>query len=502
MPERIYRALSPVVRRQRALLMLRGMLVGCVIASLAGMYLGVVRLLGREVSPLAAIAVLAGGPLLGLIIGAMAGWGWRRAARAVDDHYGLKDRSFTALAFSEGPADDALRTLQIRDAEGHLAKVSAREVVPFRMPKTLPYAAATLAAAIVLLAWPPLGSKKVEAAAPEPLPAAAVTAERTEDYHKELEKFAREEKDKDVEDLVKELEAKVEELNKPGVDQKEFLAKLSEMQAAIQQTQAKYNIGLVDAQLQALGAALMSANPTEAAGQALSEGKFDQAAKELEKLEEPPADKKETRSLEEKLKQLAKAMGDVGLGQMGGATGEMAEGVKSSNKAKFKKASQMLAEIAKGHGKRKRIKQVLDAEIETLSECKGECESEIVRRGKKPEKSLTSSLNIGAATSGNVLGDKTNLQSKRDVKEITGVEGDGSSEMETTHSPEGKQQAARGYRESYQKYKKMSESVLDSEPIPLGHRQAIRKYFELIRPEGGQRDVKADAPRGEPAPSR
>ena len=28
----------------------------------------------------------------------------------------------------------------------------------------------------------------------------------------------------------------------------------------------------------------------------------------------------------------------------------------------------------------------------------------------------------------------------------------------------------------------MSEAVLESEPIPLGQRQTIRKYFELIRP--------------------
>ncbi len=501
MPERIYAALSPVVRRHRAILMLKSALVGLAVASVAGIYLGVVRLLGREVSPLAAIGLLVGGPALGLVVGAMASWGWRRAARAVDDHYGLKDRSFTALAFLDKGAGEPLRELQLRDAEGHLTKVSARDVVPFRMPRLMPYALAMLAAAIALLAWPPLGSRKVEAAAREPLPGAQVTAERIDEYHKELEKFAREQKDKDIEDLAKELEQKVEELNRPGVDQKEFLAKLSEMQAAIQQTQAKYNIGLVDAQLQSLGAAMMSANPTEAAGQALQDGKFDQAAKELEKLEEPPVDKKETRSLEEKLKQLAKAMGDVGLGQMSGATGELADGVKSSNKAKFKKATQTLADIAKGHGKRKRIKQILDAELETLGECK-ECNSEFATRGKRPEKSTTPSQSWGLATSGNVIGDKTSLQSKRDVKEITGIEGEGSSEMETTHSPEGRQTAARGYRESYLKYKKMSESVLDSEPIPLGHRQAIRKYFELIRPEGGGSDAKTDAPKAEPAPSR
>ena len=47
--------------------------------------------------------------------------------------------------------------------------------------------------------------------------------------------------------------------------------------------------------------------------------------------------------------------------------------------------------------------------------------------------------------------------------------------------------AARGYTsESYSEVQEdVRGSVLDSEPIPLGHRQTIRKYFELIRPEGG-----------------
>jgi len=485
MPERIYRELRPVVRRQRAMLMLRSMLVGLVAASVAGIYLGVMRLIGREVSPIVAVALLLGGPALGLIVGAVGGWGWRRAARAVDDHYGLKDRSFTALAFLNSGGAHPLRELQVRDAEGHLAKISPSDIVPFRVPRSAPYAFGLLAAAVVLLCMPPLGSHKARAASKELPPGVRNVAEKEEENLKELEKFARENDDKDLEGLVKQLEAKVEEMKQPGVDVKEALAKLSEMQAAIAAKQAQYNVGLVDAQLQSLGAAMMSANPTEAAGQALQDGKFDQAAKELEKLEDPPVEKKETKSLEEKLKQLAKAMGDVGLGQLGGATGEMAEGVKSQNKAKFRKATRELASLSKAHGKRRKLKEILDAEVDSLNESKGECDSQFAMRGKKPEKSTSPSNDWGLSTSGNVLGDKTKLQSKRDVKEVTGIEGDGSSEMETTHSPEGRQAAARGYRESYQKYKKMSESVLDSEPIPLGHRQAIRKYFELIRPEGG-----------------
>lgn len=60
------------------------------------------------------------------------------------------------------------------------------------------------------------------------------------------------------------------------------------------------------------------------------------------------------------------------------------------------------------------------------------------------------------------------------------------SESETTHSVEGRQEAGRAYRDVYQKYRKMSESVLDSEAIPLGHRQTIRRYFELIRPQSDE----------------
>ena len=37
----------------------------------------------------------------------------------------------------------------------------------------------------------------------------------------------------------------------------------------------------------------------------------------------------------------------------------------------------------------------------------------------------------------------------------------------------------------------MTEAALNSEPIPLGHRQTIRAYFELIRPQGDEAE-KAD----------
>ena len=172
--------------------------------------------------------------------------------------------------------------------------------------------------------------------------------------------------------------------------------------------------------------------------------------------------------------------------EMSEAATELADGIKGGNSPKIQKGAKGIASSARNHARRRRIKEILDAEIEDLNESKARTKEKSNRatRYRKPERSKSPSSDWGAAISGNE-GDPTNLAANREQKDITGNPGDGPSEMETTHSPEGRQAAARGYRQSYQKYRKMSEAVLDSEPIPLGHRQAIRKYFELIRPQSG-----------------
>jgi hypothetical protein len=45
----------------------------------------------------------------------------------------------------------------------------------------------------------------------------------------------------------------------------------------------------------------------------------------------------------------------------------------------------------------------------------------------------------------------------------------------------------------------MSEAVLESEAIPLGQRQMIRKYFELIRPQNAELPDKPADAKKEPA---
>jgi hypothetical protein len=480
----LYTKLAPVQRRQRWLFALRTAVLGLLAGSLGGIGLGLARALaGWPIAPWAAAAVLASGPLVGALVGLVWPRGWRAAAAAVDAHYRLKDRSTTALAFAIRPSVTVLHQLQVHDAVEHLTGVASRQVVPLRLPRTLPYAVGAFAVAVTLLVWP-LGSQVVDAGLPEPPPAIVAEAERILEDLKDFDELARQDQNQELQQLVQELREKAEEMKQPGVDLREALAKLSEMQAAILAQQAQYNVGLVDGQLQSLGSAMSAATPLQGAGKALQEAKYEKAAKELEEMEDPQFDRKEAKALEEKLKQVAKEMADVGLGQMSEAASEMAEGAKGG-KGKFQKGARELARQVRSHERRRHINQLLTAEMERLNEGKCNCQANSLVKGKNPYKSLSPSSTFGMETSGNVEGTKTNLLAQRNLEQVTGNPGEGPAEVETTHSAEGRQQAGRAYRDVYNQYRRMSEAVLDSEPIPLGHRRTIRRYFELIRPQTG-----------------
>jgi hypothetical protein len=429
-------------------------------------------------------------PLAATALGFLGGLLWRRnlhdAAAAVDDFYTLKDRAATALEFSAGAKESPLHALALADAMAHLEKVNPRQVVPLRMPRVLPYAVATFSVALILVALT-IWNSPVSASPAAPLEVVLAQADRLTEEIRELDDFASKEKDPEIEKLVKELKAAIEKLKKPGADEREALAKLSEMQTALQTEQAKHNPAAVDAQLQAVGEALALADPLAEAGQALTSGNYEKAAQELEKAEPPELDRKTEKALREKLEQIAKQMNSDGQNSLSAATGEMSQGIGGDGK-KFSEGSSKLAGEARKQGKRKKLMDLLKKQCNSLGECKCECEGNCNSNstGKKNGKG---GKKAGTAASGGELGEKTALFGNKKMEKITGKQSDsGETEIETTHSPEGEQAAQRDYRQNYAKYKKISESVLENEPIPLGHRQTIRRYFESIRPDQNETD--------------
>jgi hypothetical protein len=494
MDKRIFETLGPVRRRQRGLLTLQGAALGLLTSSLAGIALGLWRWNGTGQVHLAwSLGLLAAGPLLGALVGLLRGKGWGTAASAIDARYQLKDRVVTALDFLRRPAGTALHELQVADAEQHLLGVDPRRVVPFRAPASLPWALGTSLVALALLLWP---RPSLQARPVAPLEEVVAAAEDARIGLEELEKVAEKQEDKNLERLVQMMRDKIEEMKQPGVDVREALAKLSEMQSAIAAQQAMYNVGLVDAQMKSLGEALAVTQSLESAGNSLQQEKYNKAAQELEQAE-PSFERKESRTLKEKLKQTAKAMGLSGLGELGESTNELAESLEDANSCEG--ALKKLGKLARSQGRRKEIGDLLKLQSQCLSECKGNCQKNGGAQVRLRKKSDKPSSTWGRGISGNTDGEKTALDSTRKQDNLKGQMDEGPSEIETVHSPEGRQAAARAYREQYQKYRRLTEAALNSEPIPLGHRQTIRRYFELIRPQGDE--VEKSGPPAGTAPS-
>lgn len=486
MRENLFRQLQPIRQRQRTVNVIRAAVWGLAGGSVAATVLGILRLAGTLSSAGTGWGVLLGVPLVVAASAAVWGWlktDWLPAARAVDGHYELKDRTETALAFLRheqvGQADE-LQRLQLADAVQHLQRVEAKQVVPLVLPSSLRWAAVTTALAVVLLCWP-TGRSQVSAGPSQPIDAIVAEAEIVEEDLKELLEELPEEHDPEIDALVKELLAKAQEMKEPGVDLREALAKLSEMQSALQAIAAEFNVAATDEQLKAVGEALQSAKSLQEAGQALQSGQYDKASEALAKLDNPQLDRKESRAVADKLNKASDAAEQKGLKKLSEAAKQTAEGLDKDNSSQTKTGLSKLAEAAMQQGNSKKISQLLKRQGDKLAESKSKCQGNGQNNGNKPGN--RPSLKAGRGTNETVQGARTELDAKRDEQKIQGQKGDqGNSDVETISSTEADEQAKRGLKEVYHKYRKLSDAVLESEDIPLGHRQTIRRYFEAIRP--------------------
>ena len=170
----IFARLTPVCSAQRRRAMLqatgRGLLGGSAVAvalGLVNLALGTAPLFST-VFPnaswwLVRWALLPGLAVVALLAGpSIAAWGARRrkpdrhaAAAAVDRHYGLDDRTRTALTFLEKTDRKPLEEMQIADCAERLAGIDPRAVVPGGLPKPWGAALALSVLAVAAIAGPP-----------------------------------------------------------------------------------------------------------------------------------------------------------------------------------------------------------------------------------------------------------------------------------------------------------------------------------------------------------
>ena len=433
---------------------------------------------------------IAGGAI-GLVFGALRRTDSRDAARVVDQHYDLKDRSITALQFQDESSTDTIRRLQVEETNQHLSKVDATECVPISASRTQLRWLSGLAAAVALVIF--AGSwfaPEVEAKSILPL-AQNQSADLRETMLPELEELAKETDDPELDKLVEELEEKLEEMDTQSLDEADLLATLSEMEQSLAEARDAMKLDMTDTMMKALASAMKPSDQMKKAAEAMEAENYEEASEQLKQIDPDQLGDKQRRAVADNMKKMLSKLQPGQQGQLSETISQLAEGLDSKNSSECKKCLSKLASQCKSQGQCKKAGNCMSCQLNRLAQCKSQCRGQC--NSNSVAKSNSPSTKAGKGASGQPLGDKaTELDSNRQQQQLAGAQGEGPSETEILQAPEGEQQAVRQYAARYNKFKREAEAVLNSEPLPMGHRETVRTYFEAIRPNSETDELTAD----------
>lgn len=421
-------------------------------------------------------------------------------AQRSDECYCLKDRLLTATQILKKNGVTPLEQLQLEDAAVFADGIEPQRVAPYRVPKYFKTALAMSVLAFVLGVLPPLPQQQDTAEAVEPVPqtALSVTQLLGEDFIEDIEQLAEKNPNertvKELSDKMKEYVKRLEEVKN---DRKEILAAVSEMEEELRQAIRELQHGTGET-MKKIGEALTAAQATQQAGEALKDGRFADAKEQLQKFDGKAVNSmtsQERDTVTKMMEDITKAMEQSGQqnGQQAlkDAAQKFGDAMDVNDGEKAKEAAAQLAEESGKQALRNEITEALEGKLSMLglnkSEQNGGDSGEGANDGgNSTNKATEESKNWGTGAAGNPNeGQETNLEGNRERQNITGsMTGEGESEYEKFRSNDvSQEQTSRQFRESFQEYRRMSEQVLESEPLPLGQRQMIRRYFKAIEPK-------------------
>lgn len=481
----------------RRRLQLRGLWQGASVGLLTGATAGCAVALGMltlgQRSPLWLPPALSlSATLGGLLLSLRRPVGLGYTARWIDSQFGLKDRLETGLRFLAQSELDAVQRLQIEDAARTLESINPDRVVKLQTPQNWNRGLILSAAAILLTILSTAPGTPTRAEQLDPVLVEQST--RLQEDVQKLEEFQKEQPDTDLKQLLESMNRNLQELSKAGTTPREAFARLSEMESSLQQLQKQINDPATAEQLKDIGEALSLSADMSTAGKALAAGDLKKADAELSKLSAPSLDRQTQRAVTEKLKQVRKGAEESGKSRVTGeAAGKLAEGLQSGDSQKFQEGARGLASEARRLANQKQLSELLQQQALSLAQARSEVESEARNvaqgQGKGGKKA-------GKGTAGEPKGDKTAQKAAGKELRLTGENtGTGETDTEKTEGEQQEQVAEREYRQNAEKFEALSEAALESEPIPAGQKQLIRRYFQMIRPKSVDADGTADSPK-------
>ena len=422
-----------------------------------------------------------------ILIGFARSYSPASAARLIDKHHQLKDRILTAIALLRRNHHTPMEQLQIEDTAEHVAIVQPQTVYPIGLPKmfwiVLIVFALNVAGTTIMQHWSSGGAE------------AAVQTALTDEYVLLLEEIAAKTEElaqmhideQSLPELSEQLKTLTHRFETLKMDTRETLLTLSEMEDAFQSALDALRLETMDELLQNLAKTFELADQTLPISAALEQGDYGQAALELKKLDAESLEslsQPERNAMSEQMQAIAESAEEQNQKPLQEAAQAMSDALKEGDSEAGKAAADALANEVEQHGIRMDIGRQLAIQQTALAEMKAE-DGMAMSGGKGTEKSEKDGETWGSGTAGDPqTGQETQLESERQQQLLTGMLGDeGDSLKEMLESQEmTESQSFRQYREQFHNYERMSEAVLDTEPIPLGQRHVIRRYFESIRP--------------------
>jgi hypothetical protein len=408
------------------------------------------------------------------------------AARAIDGHFDLPDHTLSAAELKSDAGESWLR-LQRADTAARLAHLDWKTRWPIVWPK-FSAAAGTLAVLlagllVTRLAFLPPSATAAEAG---PNEAAATVEEMLADWEKAAELTD----DPELKELLAELQPLREEL--PKMNEREMLLALSKLESKLEALRDAASKDSLEASAGDMAAALENVEGMGALAAALRRKEFEKAA-ELAKTESEKLARKDAKipsgadssGTQQQMTRAAENLSQSGQLQAATAMKLTRDGARLQNASQMAQGLKELGECFGKAGQCQAAKARLGLQLAQLGQCKsGVCDG----KGMSLLVSLSEAKNgegAGSSIDPNREKPPTDLGSTRSLEGLTGMAGEGESEVETLNSETPGTEAPREDRQAqFAKYEKLSQQAIADENLPLAYREAIRKYFEAIRPAG------------------
>lgn len=411
------------------------------------------------------------------------------AARAIDVDASLKDRVVSGLEQIERQTNETLTALQLRDTSKRLQAIPIKQVAKYKVPRET-FFIALVAIFLVGFTYVEFFAQPTTAAEADYSAEIASEADSLIKKIEEAKKETEENEDQELKEILEEIEKRTHELKKSEMTPKEALKRMTELTQLLKTKIDPVKIAQQEELMQGLGQQFIGNPILGEFGQQLKRGDYKKAADKLDKVAKdvPKFDQEQRQNLSDELKRAGKSLKDSDLDGLGGniaGAGQAMEGNDTEGaQGKLNASSKQIRNFDLLKNRNQKLTDLLCA-CEDCKACIAAC---CAGKGKNPATGLSNLLSnsptdsAGSKTSTSQQGDLTSLDSTLNLQQITGVQGEGNSTVQTSKVSAEGQESSLSYKDAYMKYQKLSEDALTQEQIPLGYKFYVKRYFESIKP--------------------